>query len=78
MVSRTSLVPPAIGGILDWNIPPPRSKGDIRCDLEVVVSASISAKTFGGHNTSRLNNSSTFFSTVHKKKILQLKKLFAL
>jgi hypothetical protein len=27
----------AVGGVSDWNIPPPRSNWDIKCDLEVFV-----------------------------------------
>jgi len=47
------------------------------CDLEVAVLASNSYRIFGGHNTSRLKNSTTLalHSTKH---LLHMKKVYPL
>jgi hypothetical protein len=53
-VPHTSFVTLAVRGVSYWNITHLRLNRDIKCDLELVTSASILAKTFGDHNTSRL------------------------
>jgi len=65
IVSCISLPKPIVRGVLYWNILPSRSNRVIKCDLELVVSTSISIRIFGGHNTSQLKIFN-FFSTLHK------------
>jgi hypothetical protein len=77
MVSHTSLVTTGVGGVSDWNIQPLRSNRDIKCDLEVAESTSISAKTFRGHNISWLKNSS-ILSLRSTKYLLHLKNIICI
>jgi len=53
-VPRTSLATLPVRGVSYWNITHLRLNRDIKCDLEIVISASISVKIFRDHNTSRL------------------------
>lgn len=73
IISRSSLETPTIYGVSGLNISPPRSNRDIKCDLKVNISISISIRTFRGHNTSRIKRSSKKILR-STKKLLHLKK----
>jgi len=77
MVSYTSLVISVVKGVLDWNIAPSRYNRDIKCDLKVAASTCISVRTFGGHNTSWLKNSSTL-SLCSTKYLLHMKNIICI